>query len=204
MRFFYDWEFLEDGRTIEPISVGIVCENGSWYYGVNSDMPIQRIGTHDWLCKNVVPHLPIEVGDSDEISEYFRKGLEFSERDPLKFSLDMDDLDVQPLARIAREVEKFFLDNVNGHDGDIELWANYGAYDHLRLMQLWGPMIERPSFLPMYTNDLQQLWRAKGRPADLPKQDPETVHHALYDARHDQVLFNYLAMLPNTNWPEVN
>lgn len=28
MRFFYDCEFLEDGRTIELISIGIVCEDG--------------------------------------------------------------------------------------------------------------------------------------------------------------------------------
>jgi hypothetical protein len=201
MRFFYDWEFLEDGKTIEPISLGIVAENGNWYYGVNADMPLERIGAHDWLAKNVVPHLPVETGTLDVISEYFRKGLKFSETDPLEIDLDMLDDDIQPLARITREVERFFTENLD--DRETELWANFGAYDHLRLMQLWGPMMERPFYLPMYTNDLQQLWRTKGFP-DLPQQDRETQHHSLHDARHDQVLFNHLAKLPNKNWPEVN
>jgi hypothetical protein len=28
VRYFYDTEFLEDGKTIELISIGIVCEDG--------------------------------------------------------------------------------------------------------------------------------------------------------------------------------
>jgi len=200
MRFFYDWEFLEDGRTIAPISVGIVAENGNEYYGINADMPIERIGRHDWLCRNVVPHLPVQTGDLDEIADHYRHGREFSRQNPLEFSLDMRDLAIQPLARIADEIVDFFLDNVD--DKDIELWANYGAYDHVRLMQVWGAMIDRPSFLPMQTDDLQTLWKFKGRPTGLPIQDPETLHHPLHDARHDRALFNYLVDLPNSNWPK--
>ena len=30
----YDFEFLEDGSTIEPISIGMVCEDGREYYAV--------------------------------------------------------------------------------------------------------------------------------------------------------------------------
>ena len=35
MRYFYDTEFLEDGETIDLISIGIVAEDGREYYAVN-------------------------------------------------------------------------------------------------------------------------------------------------------------------------
>ena len=37
MRYFYDTEFIEDGQTIELVSIGIVGENGSEYYAVSMD-----------------------------------------------------------------------------------------------------------------------------------------------------------------------
>ena len=58
MRIFYDCEFLEDGKTIDLISIGLIAEAGDEYYAVNSDMPIERIESHGWLMKNVVPHIP--------------------------------------------------------------------------------------------------------------------------------------------------
>ena len=33
MRFFYDCEFIEDGRTIELVSIGVVAEDGREFYG---------------------------------------------------------------------------------------------------------------------------------------------------------------------------
>jgi hypothetical protein len=54
MRIFYDCEFLEDGKTIDLISIGMIAEADDEYYAVNSDMPIERIESHGWLMKNVV------------------------------------------------------------------------------------------------------------------------------------------------------
>lgn len=34
--YCYDTEFLEDGRTIDLISIGIVCEDGRSPYGCRS------------------------------------------------------------------------------------------------------------------------------------------------------------------------
>ena len=55
MRYFYDTEFLEDGRTIDLISIGIVAEDGRELYLVNANAPWSRIRRHDWLMDNVVP-----------------------------------------------------------------------------------------------------------------------------------------------------
>lgn len=62
MRYFYDTEFLDTGKAIELISIGIVDEDGYEYYAVNADMPLADISVHSWLMDNVMPHLP----DADE------------------------------------------------------------------------------------------------------------------------------------------
>lgn len=56
--YCYDTEFLEDGHTIDLISIGIVCEDGREYYAINSDADWDRIRKDDWLMENVVAHLP--------------------------------------------------------------------------------------------------------------------------------------------------
>ncbi|MGH8862698.1 MAG: polyadenylate-specific 3'-exoribonuclease AS, partial [Jatrophihabitantaceae bacterium] len=37
MRFFYDCEFIEDGRTIELVSIGVVDESGREFYAVSTE-----------------------------------------------------------------------------------------------------------------------------------------------------------------------
>lgn len=63
MKYFYDTEFLEDGKTIDLISIGIVAEDGREYYAVNADMPVDRIRKHEWLMANVIPQLPFSGDD---------------------------------------------------------------------------------------------------------------------------------------------
>lgn len=55
-RYFYDCEFIEDGRTIDLISIGVVCEDGREYYAVSSEFDISRAGS--WVRSKVLPHLP--------------------------------------------------------------------------------------------------------------------------------------------------
>lgn len=56
MRFFYDCEFIEDGNTIELISIGMVDEQGREYYAVSTEFDPQRAG--DWVRSHVLPKLP--------------------------------------------------------------------------------------------------------------------------------------------------
>ena len=37
MKFWFDTEFIEDGRTIDLISIGMVAEDGRQYYAVSSE-----------------------------------------------------------------------------------------------------------------------------------------------------------------------
>lgn len=56
MRYFYDTEFIEDGRTIELISIGVVAEDGREYYAVSTEFDPGRAGR--WVRTHVLPKLP--------------------------------------------------------------------------------------------------------------------------------------------------
>ena len=61
MRFFYDCEFIEDGRTIDLVSIGVVGEDGREFYAVSTEFDPTRAGA--WVRSNVLPKLP-SVGNS--------------------------------------------------------------------------------------------------------------------------------------------
>lgn len=56
MRFWFDTEFYENGRTIELISIGVVAEDGREYYAETEVAGLLAKQT-DWLRKNVLPSL---------------------------------------------------------------------------------------------------------------------------------------------------
>jgi hypothetical protein len=185
-RYFYDCEFLEDGRTIELISIGIVADDGREYYAVNSEAPMERIRANDWLMRNVVDSLPIR----------YRRSLETYLAHPVnsypKPSTTFVDLDetatvVRPRRVIANEVRDFLL----AEGADLELWANYAATDFVALYQLFGPLMSLPEGIPMFTHDFQQALRRAGNPP-MPQQ-AAGLHNALSDARHLRDCFQALA-----------
>lgn len=176
MKYFYDCEFLEDGRTIVLISIGIVAEDGREYYAVNRDMPVRRIRKHQWLMDNVVPHLPQPHGD-------------WILHMPKRWIFNYYDPAVKPRQQIAVDVRDFLL----AGDGQPELWAWYGAYDHVALCQLWGRMIDLPKGIPMWTNDLRQECHRLSNP-QVPEQN-DGEHNALADARHLRVIDAFLGSL---------
>lgn len=181
MRYYYDCEFIEDGKTIDLISIGIVAEDGREYYAVNSDMPFDRITKHDWLARNVLPSLPLS--NRQVLDTYLDHSRSLHPQPTLNMlELNRADSGVKPHWVIANEVRDFLL----AGDGEPELWAYYGAYDHVAYAQLWGPMIQLPEGVPMFTHELMQLWEQAGKP-EKPTQSDE--HNALADARWNRALW---------------
>lgn len=172
MRIFHDWEFLEDGKTIKPISVGMVREDGEELYYEFADAPWDAIYKHEWLKDNVVPHLTC-TRDGSLVAGFGTKTFKGA-------------------VGIRGKVYDF-LKEAHELDGPMELWGWYSAYDHVCLAQLFGRMIDLPEFVPMWTNDLRQLVHAVGNPF-IPNQhiDGENVHNALDDARAELRKFNWL------------
>ncbi len=55
-RYFYDCEFIEDGVTIDLVSIGVVAEDGREFYAVSTEFNPARAG--DWVRRNVLDKLP--------------------------------------------------------------------------------------------------------------------------------------------------
>ncbi|HEY9316223.1 polyadenylate-specific 3'-exoribonuclease AS [Williamsia sp.] len=148
MRYFYDCEFIEDGHTIDLVSIGMAAEDGREFYAVSTEFNPDKAGP--WVRANVLPKLP------SPSSKAWRGR-----------------------SRIKADLLEF----LNEGDGTIELWAWVGAYDHVVLCQLWGPMTALPREMPRYTRELKQHWERSGSP-ELPAA-PKDAHDALADARHN-------------------
>lgn len=169
-RYFYDTEFIEDGRTVDLISIGIAADDGREYYAVNADMPTKRIQDHKWLRENVWPHLPLAASGNTRREHC---------------DLDMTSVLVRERRTIANEVRHF----LTGRNEPVELWGYYAAYDHVVLAQLFGTMMALPKGVPMWTNDIMQL--CGGDDSRLP-QHAGTLHNALDDARWTKAMWEKL------------
>jgi hypothetical protein len=160
-RYVYDTEFIEDGVTIDLVSIGVVSEDGTReFYAVSTGHdPTRAI---PWVRKNVLEQLPSPSSSSWRSREQIREDL---------------------LAFLTAE------------PGEIELWAWYGAYDHVALCQLWGSMRTLPRELPRFTRDLRQRWGDVGCPPLPP--EPADAHDALVDARHNLARWRVI----DGHWP---
>jgi hypothetical protein len=160
----YDTEFIEDGRTIDLISIGMVAEDGRELYLVNGNqLIISRAYEHVWLRANVIPSLPVRASGIGAFWEWDK--------------VHPDWLAINRRETIAASVRDFIL-----AVPDPQLWADYCAYDHVVLCQLWGSMIDLPEGIPMWTHDLRQEAERLGNP-ELPPLPGVTEHNALSDAR---------------------
>lgn len=167
MRYFLDTEFIEDGKTIELISIAIVAEDGRELYLCNKDCDFSRAS--DWVWENVLN--PIGVTKLDSGAPYTT--------DP--------DLWVPEFVILDRVLK--FCGGHLAESGRFELkpgspkpefWAYYADYDWVVFCQLFGRMIDLPLGFPMYCKDLKQELDRLGV-SQLPAQENE--HNALADAR---------------------
>lgn len=154
-RYFYDCEFIEDGRVIDLVSIGVVDEHGREFYAVSTEFDGSR--ALPWVRRHVLGKLPSPGDPAWRSRQQIRDDLYRFLVAPLRAGLD-------------------------GSTG-MELWAWYAAYDHVALAQLWGAMPALPREIPRYTKDLRQRWDDLGRPP-LPAA-AASRHDALVDARHN-------------------
>jgi hypothetical protein len=127
LKIWFDTEFIEDGKTIDLISIGLVREDGRQLYYENAECDLSRACL--WVQENVIPHLcgPTPPWDTRGETNVLRKR-----------------------AEIAREIVEFVGEKP-------EFWAYYGAYDWVALCQLYGRMVDLPAGWPKYVRDLKQL-----------------------------------------------
>ncbi len=183
MRFWFDTEFIEDGRTIDLVSIGIVAEDGREYYAVSKEFNRVNFFGNEWLAQNVAPHLPWSRS-----------------QEPLTWVTAEPDFSTgywKTRAEIAYDILNFCNPQIYDRP---EFWAYYADYDWVALCQLFGRMIDLPRGWPRYCRDIKQEADRKQEVLRVrfPKyrlQLPEQIdseHHALADARWNKIAWEYL------------
>lgn len=159
MRYYFDTEFIEDGKTIDLISIGMVRENGETLYRVSSEFDETKAS--DWVKDNVLIHIVNEprftrqqiAADIAEFTSY-----------------------VAPMPAHVDQGYEWWAEIF-----EPEFWAWYADYDWVSLCQLYGTMMDLPKHFPMYCRDLKQYVDELDFEPTLPEQRT-TKHHALNDA----------------------
>lgn len=164
MRIFLDTEFVEDGRTIDLISVGMVSETGQSFYRQNANADLRK--ANSFVRDYVIPKLTPCPGGHPPKSHM---------SGPCPYS----GCDWKPTYHLKREIVEWVkLQCTPGEKP--EFWGYYADYDWVVLCQLYGPMIALPTGWPMYCRDLKQLCDDLGNP-DLPAEG-KSEHNSLADA----------------------
>jgi hypothetical protein len=171
MRYFYDTEFIENGKTIDLISIGVVSEDDRSFYAISTEFKARKAS--QWVKDNVLAHLPerrVNLSDPSVSPRLKEESLAWKSRDRIKADL---------LSFIGNDKPEF--------------WAYYADYDHVALCQLFGTMMDLPEGWPMFTMDIKQLCVSVGDPK-LPEQE-EGEHHALADAKWNKTAYEFLSTL---------
>ena len=165
MKYFLDTEFVEDGQTIDLISIGIVSEDNRSLYLVNSECDWNKASP--WVLENVLEPMGI-------VRRGFLRLVGF-ESPQLMSPTHREQYNAQRTrSQIRDEVLKFVADGSE----EPEFWGYYCDYDWVIFCQLFGTMMKLPKGYPMYMNDLKQLLVSKG--SQLQQDDDR--HNALTDA----------------------
>ncbi len=85
-------------------------------------------------------------------------------------------------------------------DDPPEFWTWCGLYDWLAVVQLFGGLDRLPTGWLYFANDLMQWCGQLGLSTEDPRipRQVERQHHALADARHNRVIYEFLAQYQQT------
>ena len=81
-RYFYDCEFIEDGRLVDLVSIGVVDEFGREFYAVSTEFDDSR--AVPWVRRNVLDKLPSPADKSWRSRERIRDDLYEFLMEPLR------------------------------------------------------------------------------------------------------------------------
>jgi len=177
-KYFLDTEFIEDGKTIDLISLALVCEDGRVLYLQNIECQFAKAS--DWVWRNVFIHLNhFHMSGARECTPKIGETKEFI-GGLTGFNHKCGGKDGPCPWATRNEIREAVLDFCNPDKyGKPEFWGYYADYDWVVFCQLFGRMIELPEGFPMYCHDLKQIaYEIKFR---LPRPEKE-IHNALVDA----------------------
>lgn len=210
MNYYFDTEFIEDGRTIDLISIGMVAENGNTLYEISSEFNVDKAS--DWVCLNVLEPMfkDFQLSNATSMAAHIMADEQLSRIERIKqVTKGYIKFKGRSRARIAELVKEFVNDNLQTSDDKPVFYAYYADYDWVVFCQLFGTMMDLPEGFPMYCRDLKQEldriaviadWRYPEKWLEMIKAHSkyptqENEHDALADAKWNQKLHHFMATL---------
>jgi hypothetical protein len=186
--YYVDSEFIDDGKTVDLISIGIVCEDGRELYLQSSEFNIDKAS--QWVKDNVIMHLDLcpyiqqppgplySLGTLYGAQAQHRKGQCVDQIYGLRHRCPW-----RTRAQMRRDLLGFFGFSSGTPEG-IELRGWITAYDYVAFAQVFGTMLDVPAGLPHYIHELQAILDAQGITDDMLPPQEAGLHRAIDDARH--------------------
>lgn len=190
MRFWLDTEFIDDGKTIDLISIGIVREDGFEYYAQSCEFDHRKAS--EWVKENVLAHLPMcpwAQVSVDGIPSLYRTDKAYHKRYGQCVDQQRGLIHNCPWrtrSQITSEILAFM--DIEKY-GKPEIYGWCSGYDWVAFCQLFGTMMDLPSGYPHYMRDIQQVLDAEGITDDMLPQQQGQAHNALEDAKYIQLLW---------------
>lgn len=192
-QYFIDSEFIDDGETIDLISIGIVASDGRSYYAQSVEFDHRKAS--DWVKENVLIHLwmcPWAEPSRKGVPGLYRTDKAYHR--PHGQCVDQHRGIVHNCPWRTREQIKHDLVTFLNPEmyGKPEFVGWCAGYDWVALCQLFGTMLDLPNGWPHYIKDLQYLLDECDLSDDQLPPQQDQVHNALADAHYTQQLWRFL------------
>jgi hypothetical protein len=184
MKYFLDTEFIENGNSIDLISIALVCEDGRSIYRQKKDCKFALAS--DWVWRNVFPGLQhFDMRGRRNCNEASKSSM--GDKESWCYASDCP-------WRSSWEIRDEILAFCNQTKyGKPEFWGYYADYDWVAFCQLFGSMSELPKGFPMYCRDIKQWCDELGNP-QLPVNGKDE-HNALSDALWNKQAWEFLQQI---------
>lgn len=198
-RYYIDTEFVDDGKTIDLISIGIVASDGRTYY--TQSVAFDTHKASDWVQDNVFPTLLIhDVPIAKSPRPYHQRLLNNTMQNHRDGQCEDDengkyeDCPWRTREQIKQDIIDFLSPDKYGKPEFIG-WIT--SYDMVAFCQIFGTMMDLPDGYPHYIKDLQFVLDKYGiSDEDLPEDERKgQAHNALSDAYYIAQLWNFVQQM---------
>lgn len=174
MRVFFDSEFTGLHRNAQLISLGLIAENGAYFYAEFTDYDDSNLD--QWIIDNVIKNLYLE----EDYSLYITVARIAEDTYRSYDSMTVQDSTEHIRYRLEKWLSQF---------DKVEIWSDCLAFDWVLFCDIWKHAFSIPSNIFYIPFDICTLMKMKGVDPDISREEfmrckiDGNKHNALYDAK---------------------
>lgn len=180
MKVFLDTEFTGLHQNTSLLSIGLVDEDGRYFYAEISDYDYTQMD--EWLLKNVMNHMLYNVNHFT--ATRFKDNLEMDRSMYSSYSVEMKG----PIKEVRDKLNQW----LQQYD-KVEIWSDCLSYDWVLFNNLFGNAFDIPKNVYYIPFDICTMFKMKNIDPDISRERfigdrienidiPISKHNALWDA----------------------